>query len=187
MNAPAVLVREALPDGPPPLEARRRDLPALLALKRAVVDHALADVNPAVRQDWKERFATSEYFAERFDAPQRPTTFFLTGPHERPTGMIALKERNGVAYIGDLYVRTPGKGLGHRLLRHALREARHRGFEVAVADVFEDNERAFGLLRAEGFKEQSGYIDPSLGIHVHRLALNIVESKARISCGARRS
>jgi L-amino acid N-acyltransferase YncA len=161
------------PPTPVVATAGRRDLGALRELKATVVDDALAAYPITALQEWKARFASDAYFADRFDSRDRPTSFFLTGPRERPAGMIALKERDGVAYVGDLYVRSQGRGIGHNLLRHVLREARRRGFRVAVADVFDGANASAALFRSEGFAESEEYVEPSLHVTVHRLALNL--------------
>ena len=144
-----------------------------MKLKTTVVDDTLTDYPPTALQQWKERFVSDAYFAERFDSRDRPTTFFVTGPHVRPTGMIALKERDGIAYLGDLYVRYQGHGIGKQLLRHVLREARRRGFRVAVADVFDGADASAALFRRAGFADREDYIEPSLRVTVHRLALEL--------------
>jgi ribosomal protein S18 acetylase RimI-like enzyme len=155
--------------------ATREDVPALRGLKRAVVaetwgrDHDTADVD-----HWLGRFAVPGYFAARIDAgPDCASTFFVVGPPDVPTGMAALKVRDGRAYIGDVYVAQRGQGIGRRLLGHALEEAKGLGLPLAMADVFDGNQAALHLLRAHGFRKVEEYTEPSLRIAVSRLAKSL--------------
>ena len=146
----------------------------MLELKSEAVDAAFSRYRAAALADWKRHFVTREYFSDRLGPGSLPTTFYLLGPAQAPDAMIALKERNGRAYIGDLYVRSHarGRGLGRHLLRHALAEARRQGFSEIVADVFEGNSIAAALLASEGFTEIGRYHEPSLRLTVHRLAVS---------------
>jgi L-amino acid N-acyltransferase YncA len=148
-------------------------LEALRRLKTAVVDQAFDAYPNRARQAWKKRFVTPAYFADRFESSALPTTFFFVGSRSDPEGMIALKERAGVAYIGDFYVRDQGRGIGRDLLHYVLQQARVRGLQTAVADVFEGAQASASLFQAEGFAEREDYLEPSLRIKVHRLALDL--------------
>lgn len=83
--------------------------------------------------------------------------------------MAALKVRGGSAYIGDVYVANRGRGIGTRLLRHALDRAKRLGLPFAVADVFDGNQVALHLLEAHGFEKVEEYRESSLHIAVSRL------------------
>jgi ribosomal protein S18 acetylase RimI-like enzyme len=153
--------------------ARLDDADALRTLKNDVVDATWGHGYPSAALDaWKARFASAAYFVERLAlSPGAPlTNFFVAGPSQKPCGMIALKVRDGRAYIGDLYVRQPGRGVGRRLLRHAQEQGTCLGLEVAVADVFVDNGPAYALLDSEGFQQEDEYIESSLGVRVVRLS-----------------
>jgi ribosomal protein S18 acetylase RimI-like enzyme len=149
------------------------DAEALRALKDAVVDATWGDVYDRAALDaWKARFVSHAYFAERLvDSPDTPLTrFYIAGPRSAPLGMIALKVREGRAYVGDLYVRAPRRGIGRRLLWRAEDEAVALGFDAVVADVFDGNRPAYALLASEGFREEGEYLDSSLRTRVLRLS-----------------
>jgi ribosomal protein S18 acetylase RimI-like enzyme len=164
----------ALPQAAVPIRrAGLGDAGALRSLKNGVVDATWGrDYPSAALEAWKARFTSATYFVERLrlspGAP--PTNFFVAGRSEMPCGMIALKVRGGRAYIGDLYVRQPGRGVGRCLLRYAQEQGTRLGLEVAVADVFVGNWPAYALLDSEGFQEEDEYIESSLGVRVVRLS-----------------
>jgi ribosomal protein S18 acetylase RimI-like enzyme len=159
---------------PQPRAAKLGDLDAMLKLKTEAVDAAFSGYPAAALAEWKSRFVTRQYFSDRLRPGSLATTFYVLGPAQDPDAMIALKERDGRAYIGDLYVRSDarGRGLGRHLLRHALAEALAQGYSEIVADVFEDNLVAAALLVSEGFTEIGRYHEPSLRVTVHRLAVS---------------
>jgi GNAT superfamily N-acetyltransferase len=152
-----------------PWRADRANVAALLTLKREVVEATFGLWYPhAPLADWVKRFVSTEYFADRIDSDTAPTTFYALGSPRRPAGMIALKERGGTAYVGDLYVRFRGEGIGRRLLRYALAESHRRGYERVFADGFASNVPAVRLLAEEGFEQQAAYWEQSLEIEVCR-------------------
>jgi GNAT superfamily N-acetyltransferase len=162
-----------------PRPATAEDLGSLLALKRAAVDRAYGGQFPEQALDsWKARFVSREYFQRRLVEESSLNHFFYTGSEDSPTGMVCLKERDGIAYIGDLYLRDTGGGVGRRLLRHALEHARMRGFELAIADAFDGNHAVQALLASEGFEPVDAYDEPSLHTSVSRYRRSLANSKA---------
>ncbi len=55
-------------------------------------------------------------------------------------------------YLGSIYVRERGRGIGTRLVERALELAREFPVELVRAEVSERNERARGFLSARGFE-----------------------------------
>lgn len=154
--------------------AGAEDIPALRELKLEVVRRTYAEFEGPALREWEERFCSERYLAERI--PARPNErgeisyFYVAGPRQRPEGMAALKLRDGKAYLGDIYVRRPRRGLGTRLLLGMLEAARdEHGLRVAVADCFSSNEPCLRWLQKHGFEIASGYEEGSLGVWVHRL------------------
>lgn len=162
--------------------AGRQDVALLSALKEEVVDATWGrDYPTTALEAWKARFTSPAYFAERLaPSADRPLTkFFIAGPSSAPDGMVALKVRDGRAYIGDLYVRTSGRGIARQLLEHAEAEAQALGLHEAVADVFESNRAAYELLVSDGFRKDDEYVEESLGTRVLRLSRALAQDRLR--------
>lgn len=139
----------------------------MLELKREVTRATYAGFGEEALSEWQERFCSEAYFSERVGS--EGSAFFVVGDPRRPVGMGALKTRDGRAYFGDLYVRSPGRGIGRRLFAARLALARQWGLSEGVCDVFSGNQRALDFVRHNGFRETDGYRERSFGIWVHRL------------------
>lgn len=167
--------RRRFPDGRRPASrsvlrrAFAEDAPALAALKTRVASETFAHHGHDALDAWLGRFSTEEYFRSRIGNGAEPSAFYFIGSRKAPKAMAALKQRDGVAYLGDFYVDSPGRGLGTALLADLLDEAGRQGLTVARADVFTDNDRAKQWLLAHGFELVDGYREQSLGIWVDRL------------------
>jgi L-amino acid N-acyltransferase YncA len=76
------------------------------------------------------------------------------------TGWVSLgayrEGRQALAHVAEVsyYVdeNSRGKGLGSRLLEHAVREAPHYGFSVLIAILLDKNPASIGLLEKYGFE-----------------------------------
>lgn len=150
-------------------------VPALVELKLEVVNETFNGFDAASLQDWKKRFCTPGYFQERMVPAEegKEAWFYYVGDRRRPRAMAALKPRGNHAYLGDLYVRERGQGLGTNLLRDLVDRSRENRMCSAVADCFSCNASALVWLESEGFVKVGSYQEPSLGIEVCRLAKDL--------------
>ncbi len=91
-----------------------------------------------------------------------PEGFFVAEVSGRPVGFIAVnpdwrdRERGKVLEIHEVVVDPAwrGKGVGRRLMEHALDLGRSLGREVASLWVGEGNVRAIAWYRSLGFREE---------------------------------
>ncbi|MDE7399549.1 MAG: GNAT family N-acetyltransferase [Oscillospiraceae bacterium] len=130
-----------------------RDLPELARIKQTVRGES---DNP----DSAMFCAELRYLTAFLDEHQSVFVWTVDGI---PTAFCTVRERNkkpfcGYAYIKDLYVlpERQGRGIGKKLLTHALAKMREKGFSHAVLECAEDNTRArrfyerFGFTRTDG-------------------------------------
>jgi GNAT superfamily N-acetyltransferase len=151
----------------------RETLPALARLKTAVSEEAFAEFPAPALRAWQARFCSLSYFEERFENPEMPTWFYFVGEVANPLAMAALKVRDGIAYLGDFYVRAPAQGVGTALLEHLLDRARGQGLTRASADVFASSPQVRRWLERHGFEMTSSYEEHSLRVRVDRLEREI--------------
>lgn len=72
-------------------------------------------------------------------------------------GVRSLDELNCELKALYLYSRYHGQGLGYRLIKTALEEAKRAGFEAMYLDTISTSERAIRLYKAVGFEEIEQY------------------------------
>ncbi len=133
------------------LAAGARDAAAVLALLRRQF-RELEIAVPAARQERAVRGALRD--------PARGT-FLLLHVGGPPAGVAYLSyqwtlEHGGrIAWLEELYVEPEqrSRGLGARLLRAALREARRRGCAAVDLEVETAHPRAANLYRRHGFRQ----------------------------------
>lgn len=110
--------------------------------------------------------AELRYLTEFLDERQSVFVWVINGI---PTAFCTVRERNtkpfcGYAYIKDLYVlpEKQGRGIGKKLLMHALSKMREKGFSHAVLECAEDNTGARRFYERFGFTREisglNGYI-----------------------------
>ncbi|MEM8788271.1 MAG: GNAT family N-acetyltransferase [Pseudomonadota bacterium] len=97
--------------------------------------------------------------------PPSGALFVAFGSGGQPCGCVALRMfRGGICEIKRLYVRpaTRGTGLGDRLIKTILQEARALGYAQACLDTAGFMAGALALYRAHGFAETGAYYDNPL-------------------------
>ena len=153
---------------------------AMWSLKNHVVAQAWGDGRYSSEEldAWRQRFVTQQYFLDCFANADTwgVARFFLVGEPHAPDAMIAVKDRDGHASIGDLYVRDRGKGVGRDLLRFALAEAAAAGFSSAIADIHANNHPSLNLFYSHGFTVEYTWEDEFLREPVKRLTRLITTS-----------
>ena len=101
-------------------------------------------------------------------APPRGT-LLLTGPHEQPTGCVALRPLpDGDPAVGEvkrLYVRAVarGSGLGRALALRVLDDARAIGYRELKLDTLPTMAAARALYASLGFRECEAYYPNPVG------------------------
>lgn len=153
--------------------ATRADVAELANLKREAATHVYAAFPRSSLASWHQRFSTEDYFTDRIERRDLPTTFFVMGPRGNIRGLVSLKERGGEAYIGDLYALEPAAAVSRRLVAAALEAAARQSFSRVFADVFSNNERALRFFTKLGFTVAGGYREQSLGVWVHRVVRDV--------------
>jgi GNAT superfamily N-acetyltransferase len=91
---------------------------------------------------------TSEYFAKNES--------WIAVDGDRQIGFYTLQTRNGIAWIGNLWVLPEyiGKGIGKQLFLHALELARQHGYKTLQLEA---DPNAFGFYEKMGMHKISEY------------------------------
>jgi L-amino acid N-acyltransferase YncA len=134
---------------------------------RAATPSDLMEINMIYNQAVEDRFSTAHL--EKVIPEQREKWFRQHDPRRYPVfvledqgeviGWISLSpyraDRQALAHVAEVsyYVHRQhrGKGLGKRLLNHAIEVAPLYGFSVLIAILLGRNQASIGLLEQSGF------------------------------------
>ncbi|HEX8201896.1 MAG TPA: GNAT family N-acetyltransferase, partial [Isosphaeraceae bacterium] len=164
------------PNRPPPAIAirayRASDRPTLRALTIEAFDGVAIDQNidralgPIAGRDW--RWRKGRHVDDDLDAPGGELAV-AEDEHGRPVGYVSMRlDREArVGQIPNLVVAAGlrGRGLGRRLLEHALARFRAEGMAVARIETLEQNPIGRHLYPAVGFREVARQIHFAINLN----------------------
>lgn len=127
------------------------EIPQILALIHEGIEFWAGDDYPKLRQ-WYDETYTYEYVLNRVNHG-----FTIVAHKEDNPGIIAgtinlnhVSDEEG--YLGSLYCKIKGQGLGTQLLEHALHFAETQGHELVSCNIFEHNTISRNLMVKHGAK-----------------------------------
>jgi len=135
-------------------KAAKEDLPAInriynqAVLQRFCTAH-LEEIGTRERERWFDAHDPARYPVFVAVEDQQVTGWMSLGPYREDRQ--ALSHVAEVSYYVDELER--GKGVGSRLLDHAVRTAPVYGFTVLIAILLHKNAASIGLLEKSGFEE----------------------------------
>jgi L-amino acid N-acyltransferase YncA len=140
----------------------------IMAIRLAQKEN-LPQINEIYNQAVRQRFCTAHL--EPVELKEREKWFFAHVPSKFPVfvfvdnasvlGWVSLgpyrEDRQALAHVAEVsyYVdrKVRGKGIGSRLLKHALEVAPDYGFSVLIAILLDKNPASIALLLKHAFKE----------------------------------
>jgi GNAT superfamily N-acetyltransferase len=126
-----------------------QDVPALLALRDLAARAAYARLGDKAVAHWLAARNTEAWLHQRLGHPHGVLHVAAHGDDLVGSGFVRFD--GAQAFLGDLYVRTPGRGVGSRLLDVRLDLARSWGCASAWCLTFAVNTGALRFLHAHGF------------------------------------
>jgi L-amino acid N-acyltransferase YncA len=135
-------------------KARQEDLPAINEIYNQAVQQRfctahLKEVGIREREHWFALHSHDNYPVFVAVTDRRVTGWVSIGPYRE--GRQALAHVAEVSYY--VHELERGKGIGNKLLDHAVRVASDYGFSVLIAILLSRNQASIGLLKKFGFNE----------------------------------
>jgi L-amino acid N-acyltransferase YncA len=136
---------------------------------RLAIKEELPEINSIYNQAVRQRFCTAHLESvgigerERWFAAHDPAVYpvYVATARQQVAGWVSLgpyrEKRQALAHVAEVsyYVdeKMRGRGVGSRLLAHAIRVAPAFGFSVLIAILLSRNPASTALLRKFGFEE----------------------------------